>query len=86
MRRNYCLLRRVPILTVLTLILICIILNNFTVINHLSDLRNNLKNTSIFNQYDTKIASLKVEFPHVFDLLPHLKDKVNYFEPNSVIS
>lgn len=86
MRRNYCLLRRVKILTVLILILIFLITNNFTIMNHLSDLRSNLKNTNIFNKYDKNMSSFKVEFPHVFDLLPHLKDKLKCFEPNSVIS
>jgi hypothetical protein len=63
--------------SIFILILIILIVNNFKIINYRKQMESNEINDDF----------LKVRFPHVFETLPHLKNKINYyFKPRYIIS
>ena len=73
------------IVLLLILFTILLVINYLTIIKYVND-----KYQCEINEYsdekDHRISTIRVKFPHVFETLPHLKEKLHLIKPKYVLT
>ena len=76
-------------LTTATLIMIMLLVNNIQIVNYLfyrHQSKPNFENIYKDLNATEKHELFEINFPHIFESLPHLKSKQNHFKAKNVIS